>query len=132
MSDFFTIQSYINNFRRHLSSFLKPNIGLSCKVYPVEREGAILEFTIGLGIKNSDEFMPLEQTINIALSKIPQHAFGGNLDGFTFGGTNVIAEENRIILIKGGNSSDEWNDEGAKSDVRRVVPAELGENDENR
>lgn len=76
--------------------------------------------------------MPVESTINTALSKISQRAFGGNLDGFAFSGTNVIAEGNRIILIKGGDSSDEWNDEAAKSDVRRVVPSGHGENNENR
>ena len=64
--------------------------------------------------------------MNVALSKIPQRAFGGNFGGFLFGGTNVIAEGNRIILIKGGNGSEEWSDEGAQSDVKRVVPPAKG------
>ncbi len=126
MKDTKIIQSYINNFRRHLSPFLKPNIGLSCKVYPAELNGAILEFTIDPGIANDDDFMPPEPTVNDALSKIPQRAFGGNLGGFLFGGTNVIAEGNRIILIKGGDDRKEWSDEAAQSDVKRVIPPAKG------
>lgn len=117
-----TIQAYINNFRRHLSPYLKPNIGLSCKVYPAEGSGAILEFTIGPSIANDDEFMPIEHTVNDALAKIPQRAFSGNLGGFLFGGTNVVMEDKRIILIKGGNDDTEWNDEAALSDVKRILP----------
>lgn len=126
MKDIKTIQSYINNFRRHLSPYLKPNMGLSCKAYPAESSGAILEFMIGPGIANDDEFMQLEPTVNDVLSKIPQRAFGGNLGGFLFGGTNVITEDNRIILIKGGNDAEEWSDEGAQSDVKRVLPPSKG------
>lgn len=126
MEDKEAIQGYINNFRRHLSPYLKPNIGLSSTVYPSESTGAIVEFTIGQGIANSDEFMESEPTVSDALSKIPQHAFGGELGGFHFAGTNVIAEDNRIILIKGGNDEKEWSDEAAQSDAKRVLPPSTG------
>jgi hypothetical protein len=126
MNNTTTIQTYINDFRRHLSRYLKPNIGLACKAYPAQGSGAILEFTIRRGIANDDKFMVVEPTVNDALGKIRQHAFGGDLRGFVFAGTNVVMEKDRIILIKGGNDESEWNDEGAQSDVKKILPASAG------
>jgi hypothetical protein len=105
-----------------LSPFLKPNIGLSCNAFPTDSNGAILEFTMGEGIKNDDEFMDIEPTVSDALSKIEQKAFGGNLSGFQFGGTNVIAEGNRIIIIKGDDNLDQWDDRSANDDVKKFLP----------
>ena len=120
------IQEYINNFRRHLAPYLRPSVGLTCKVYPAIESGAILEFSIGPGLSNTDEFHPPSQTVNEALSKISQRAFGGNLTGFRFGGTNVVMEDNRIILIKGEDHEDQWNDQGALADVKRILPPRPG------
>ena len=121
MIDKSTIQTYINNFRRRLTPFLRPSIGLTCLVHPAEAGGVILEFKVGPGIENDDVYKPPTPTLGKALSQIEQHAFGGNLDGFTFGGTNVILEKDKIILIK-DESSSEWNDAAADRDVRRVLP----------
>jgi len=115
------IQQYINNFRRHLAPYLRPSIGLTCKVLPAEESGAILEFSIGAGISNTDEFRPTSRTVSDALAGISQRAFGGNLAGFRFGGTNVVMEDNRIVLIKGEDGEALWSDEGAKHDVARIL-----------
>ena len=114
------IQEYINNFRRRIAQFLKPGIGLACNIYPAHSGGAILEFMIEPRIENDDNYMDISPTVTDALSKIKQRAFGGNLRGFIFSGTNVILEENRIILIK-DESSDEWSDNAAQRDVDRVL-----------
>lgn len=120
------IQSYINNFRRHISPYLKPNIGLNVVAHPSKNKGAILEIKIGPSIENDDEFFDATSTVNEALEKIPQKAFGGNLKGFNFGGTNVIMEPERIVLIKGGDSEEEWSDSGALEDVKRILPKPKG------
>jgi hypothetical protein len=120
------IQEYINNFRRHLAPHLRPSIGLACKVFPAIESGAILEFSIGPGISNTDEFRASSQTINEALSGISQRAYGGNLGGFRFGGTNVVMEDNRIIFIKGEDDQDQWNDQAALADVKRILPPRPG------
>jgi hypothetical protein len=127
MTDKKVMQEYINNFRRKISRFLKPGIGLTCIVYPVEKSGAILEFTIGPGVENADKYMKVSPTVGNALSNIKQHAFGGNLDAFVFGGTNVILEANRIIFIK-DNSQSEWSDKAAQQDVDRVQQVPQGAN----
>lgn len=126
MNDPKIIQKYINNFRRHLAPYLRPSIGLACKVFPAVESGAILEFSIDSGIANTDEFRPFSRTVNEALSSISQRAFGGNLAGFRFGGTNVVMEDNRIILIKGEDDPNQWNDQAALTDVKRILPPRLG------
>ncbi len=46
-----------------------------------------------------DEYLDVTQTVNDALKGIEQNTFGGNLDGFRFGGTNIIMEPARIVLL---------------------------------
>jgi hypothetical protein len=121
-----TLQKYINNFRRHLAPYLRPGVGLACNVFPAEATGAILEFTIGSDIANGDVFQPAAKTVNQALSELRQNAFGGNLDGFRFSGTNVIMEDKRIILIKGDDYAEFWNDNAAAEDVKKLLPPQQG------
>jgi hypothetical protein len=121
MQDRKLIQSYINNFRRHIVAFLRPGIGLACKVHPAKKEGAVLEFLIGPDVQNDDEYFPVEETVSAILRHVPQRMVGGNLDGIKFGGTNISMEPNRIVLIKGEDSDGLWNDDGAKHDVERIV-----------
>lgn len=125
MTDRKIIQEYINNFRRRIARFLKPGIGLACNVYPAESGGAILEITIGPGLENDDIYKENSQTLSDALSKIKQRAFGGDLEGFVFGGTNVILEDNRIIFIK-DDSRSVWTDQAAQHDLGRVLPKSQG------
>ena len=110
------IQSYINNFRRRLARYLKPGFGLLCNIYPADNGGAVLEFNIGSALENDDVYHPKSKSLGSALSKIEQHAFGGDLEGFSFGGTNTILEGNRIIYVKAPDFK-EWSDSAAAKDV---------------
>lgn len=125
MKDKKTIQTYVNNFRRRLSPHLKQGVGVSCNVHPAEEGGAILEFSLGPSIENTDEYHEISTTVSGALSSIPQSAFGGNLDGFRFAGTNVIMEKDRIIFIK-DNSPSEWGDDAAAKDISSVLSKPSG------
>ena len=115
------IQTYINNFRRHIAPFLRPGIGLRCNVHQAISGGAILVFQVGSIVENDDVYESPKPTIGNALSTIKQRAFGGNLEGFTFSGTNVILEQNNIILIKDSSDS-QWTDSAAEQDVQSVLP----------
>lgn len=120
MTDEKLIQEYINNFRRRIAQYLKTDIGMTCNVYPAVSGGAVLEFTIGPGVKNDDIYKEVSPTVGRALSRIRQQAFGGNLDGFVFSGTNVIVEDYRIIFIK-DDSHSQWSDSAAQYDLNRVL-----------
>jgi len=113
-------QSYINNFRRRLAPLMKPGLGMQCNVYPSSDGGAVLEFEIGPATENDDNYHEESKSLGAALSNIDQRAFGGNLEGFSFGGTNTILENNRIIYIKEANPK-EWSDEAAVKDVSGLL-----------
>jgi len=115
------IQGYINNFRREFSNYLKPGIGMVFRVIPVVNEGAILEVDLKPNVKNADIYMEPEQTVNKALGNIKQSAFGGNLEGFRFGGTNTILEPNKIIFIKGEDDQNIWDANAVKNDIKTLV-----------
>jgi len=125
MKDKKTIQTYVNNFRRRLSPHLKPGVGVSCSVHPAEEGGAIVEFSLGPSIENTDKYQNISTTVSGALSSIPQKAFGGNLEGFRFAGTNVIMEKDRIIFIK-DDSPSEWSDEAAEKDILSILSKPSG------
>lgn len=115
------IQAYINSFRKILSPYVKPGIGMTCNVLPANDQGAILEFVLGLDIKNEDIYKESEPTINVALKKINQHMIGGNIENIHFGGTNISLEGNRIILIKAEDRIEEWDEKAAQLDASRII-----------
>jgi hypothetical protein len=120
MTDKSRIQTYINNFRRRLTPSLRPGIGLRCNVYPATSGGAVLVFRVGPNVENDDVYELASPTLGSALSTIEQHAFGGNLEGFSFGGTNVILEQDKIIFIK-DDAASEWSDSATEKDVQSVL-----------
>jgi hypothetical protein len=83
-------------------------------------EGAIIEITIGQGVINRDIYEKPYAKMAEALATIKQNAFGGNLRGFVFKGTNIILEPNRIILLK-DDMPPEWSDHAAAKDVSAVL-----------
>jgi hypothetical protein len=52
---------------------------------------------------------------------LPQRAFGGDLSGVTFLGKNVVAQGNKLIIIKGDNSKEAWSGEEASKDAIEEV-----------
>lgn len=115
-----TIQKYINNFRRHLSTRLRAGIGLKAYIYPTISQGAVLVFKLGNNLENDDIYAPPSGSIGEVLStKVKQNAFGGNLTGITFSGTNTILDQDRIIFIK-DSSPNEWTDSAAKNDINKL------------
>jgi hypothetical protein len=121
MKDRDKIQYYINSFRNKFSNYLKPGVGVKCKVYPVRGEGAALEFYVGKNEINKDDYRGTYDTLNDVIKDIDQSAFGGNIDAFNFTGTNYVLEDNRIILIKGSDSKKLWNQNSAKRDIKKIV-----------
>lgn len=113
------MQAYVNNFRRRIARRLLPGFGLRSTIYPTPEGGAVLVFHPGKGIQNDDEYMQL-QPVAKTLADLKQHAFGGNLQGFRFHGTNTVLEPDRIILIK-DDSPAVWTDEAAQEDVQRIL-----------
>ena len=125
MQDQKTIQTYINNFRRNVAPFLGPGIRLSCEVHPAFQDGAILQFLIGPDVSNVDQYFEPTDTVNSALRNVPQRMVGGDPNAIRFSGTSISMKANRIILIKGEDSLDLWDDKGAQADVRHIVDVHM-------
>ena len=125
MQDQKTIQAYINNFRRNITPFLRPGIGLSCEVHPAVQDGAILQFFIGPDVSNVDQYFEPTDTVNSALRNVPERMVGGDPNAIQFSGTSISMKPNRIILIKGEDSLDLWDDKGARADVRHIVDVHM-------
>jgi hypothetical protein len=124
------LKKYAELFRRSLSKFLAPGIHVRTVIYPVDQDGAVFEFLLN---KEADETENVERTrptVGAVLGSIPQRLFAGQIEGVRFGGTNISLEDNRILVIKGGDSPNEWSGNAVISDVRRVVSTSLGSKSE--
>ncbi|KJF88236.1 hypothetical protein [Photobacterium phosphoreum] len=115
-----TVQMYINSFRSEFSQYLKNNIGLITSVYFAKTGGAIIEIELSVGGKNKDKYKGTSQNLGNALKNVKQSTFGGNLNGFSFVGTNIILEPSKIILIK-SDSPNEWSSTSAKNDIDKII-----------
>lgn len=113
------IQHYINNFRRELSIYLKPDFNLKAIIYPAI-EGAIIELEFRKDQPTKDEFRKSENTLGEQLDKINQKIFAGNSNGLKFSGTNIFLEPGKIIIIKDSNDT-EWSISKAKEDVEKLL-----------
>jgi hypothetical protein len=121
MDDRPTIQKYVNNFRRYISRFLKPNIGLESRIHPSTQSGAVLEFSLGEDVQNSDYYLPSSESVNASLATVGQRALSGDLSAVQFSGTSAVLEPGRIILIKGEDDPTQWSDNAASKDVQKVI-----------
>lgn len=113
------IQAYVNNFRRRITPLLKPGIGLKCEIYPTLDGTTVLVFWPGTNVENDDVHKKPQPTGEI-FAGLKQRAFGGDLSGIRFGGTNTILEPDKIILIKDSSPSS-WTDLSAQKDVDRII-----------
>ncbi|WP_395075858.1 hypothetical protein [Flavobacterium sp.] len=113
------IQLYLNNFRRLISPYLRKDINFKSIIYPANN-GAIIELKFQITAPIKDEFRKNEESVTDSLKRINQHAFGGNLAGFIFSGTNIVMVEGRIIIIK-DKEDIQWTEEQVKKDVEKII-----------
>lgn len=115
-----TIQRYVNNFRRQLSIYLKPNIGLQIDIYNCSSEGGIIALFFKPGGKSSDNHIVKYNKISDALKDMNQMFFGGDLSGLHFSGTNIMMDHEKILLIKDTNPN-EWAESKLKEDLKSII-----------
>ena len=115
-------EKYGSSFMNNIRKILKPGIGAEITSYLSKKDGSLICFKLRQG-ENKYDFKELEEDkgISEALKEIPQRAFGGDLSGIKFGGTNTIIEGDKIILIKGGNERELWNQDIAKIDSKKII-----------
>ncbi len=111
------IQNYINNFRRLLSQYLKPNVGLQSIVYQYD-EGCVILFDLGLNCSNKDDYRSTSRNITEVLGRT--NLFEKEHTNYTFTGTNILLVSNKILIIK-DNNPDEWTIDKTKEDIKKIL-----------
>lgn len=120
------LKKYTELFLRNLEKFLAPGVSIKTKIYPVEAQGAVFEFTFNRDGERTVELAKVMPTVGHVLSVVPQRLIGGNIKGVTFGGTNIYMEGDRLLLIKGEDDQNSWDGNAVNDDVRRVASTSQG------
>ena len=113
------IQHYLNNFRRELSHYLKPDFNLKAIIFPSD-EGAIIEFEFRKDQPTKDEFRKHESTLAEQFHKVHIKILDDSNAAIRFTGTNIFLEPGKVFVIKDSNE-DEWTLERAKDDVKKLI-----------
>lgn len=114
------IIKYTNGFRKSLTNHLKENIGIEIDIYNCGIEGAILNVIFKSNSFSLDREMNNYNSISDALKTIKQNFYGGNLSGLKFKGTNIMMDNNRILIIKDSDPS-QWSSEKQREDVNKII-----------
>lgn len=120
------LKKYSELFKRNIEKYLAANVAIKTTIYPVEGPGAVFEFVFNKESDNSENVEQIKPSVSSVLSSIPQRFVPGNIEGFTFGGTNIYMEGNRLLLIKGEDSPEQWSGAAIQEDVRRVASTSQG------
>jgi hypothetical protein len=113
------IQHYLNNFRRELSKYLKPDFNLKAIIFP-SNEGAIIEFEFRKDQPTRDEFKKHEALISDQLRKVNISSLATDNSSIKFSGTNTFLEPGKIFIIK-DNNQEEWSTMKAAEDVKKLI-----------
>lgn len=116
-------ENYFREFKIIHRTILNPKYGYRIKAFASKQQGSLIFFSFEEGADEFSSYKVIDDRIGAALREIPQKAFGGNLEGINFGGTNIIREADRLILIKGDNTKNAWSTEEAQKDARIEVNA---------
>jgi hypothetical protein len=119
------LKKYAELFESRLKQYLANGISIHTKIYPSTGEGAVYEFTLNGKDHGKVEVMPSHQSVGEILNVIPQKIVGGDMRNVRFKGTSLSLENNRILVIKGEDSKDQWSGNAASADVDRVVSGAL-------
>jgi hypothetical protein len=120
MNNLKKLKKYANQFIERLKPSIRDGYTLSVVIHPANSKGAVLEFEI-TDKKSVVSLAPSTKKLNDTLQNIEQKFITGNIQSVTFGGTNVYMDGNRIILIKGDDEHESWNNSAVESDIERVL-----------
>ena len=130
MQDKKRLGNYVSAFANNLSHRLAPNIEIYTIVHPAESEGAVIELRLEKGAGGKVHYESPTSTVNDALSVVPQNLVTGDLSDVRFRGTNISMQGNRIVLIKGDDTDEQWSDASAVADINRIFGLSEGSDDD--
>ena len=111
------LTTYLINFRRLFSKYLKPDVGVQIIAYPFDK-GAIIIADPKFNIPNKDEIRSESADINEAMKRT--NLFENPSEANIVSGTKIIISDSKIIIIK-EDKEGQWTEESANSDIHKVV-----------
>jgi len=99
---------------------LRPDISYQANAIVSERHGALIFFKFRKGSRRFS-FRKIRKPIGVALQDLPQRGFKGDLSNVIFGGTNVVVEGSKLIIVKGSNQKEDWSPMEARIDANRQI-----------
>ncbi|MCS5423084.1 MULTISPECIES: hypothetical protein [Psychrilyobacter] len=120
MENIKVLEKYSKTLKKELKKKLKSGLEINSVIYPVEKEGAVFEFTIDK-TKKSKRIERKRRSVNEVVSNSSQNIITGNINSASFSGTNIIMNKNKITIIKGGNEKEEWNNKQIEKDIRIIL-----------
>lgn len=117
-----TIKKYVTVFIAIHRKILNPIYSYSVKCFISKTQGAIVWFQFVRDKKSKFDIQYVDTTIAQILATIPQHAFefGENVN-VRFEGTNIIRENDKLLIIKGSNGKEAWSATQAILDAKKEV-----------
>lgn len=112
-----TINSYLVNFRRFISPYLKKDVSMKASAYPYDK-GAIMVMEMDFNGSSNTEFKAESSDFPSAMSKT--NLFDAPEDASPVNGTKIISQRNKIIVIK-GDSPEIWSEKSSKNDVENLL-----------
>ncbi|MGF1680187.1 hypothetical protein [Photobacterium minamisatsumaniensis] len=121
------LKKYVELFNRHISRYLAQNISVKTVIHPVSTSGAVFEFIFNDDDDETISHGATRASVGDVLINIPQSMVKGNIHNFTFSGTSLYLESNRIVVIKGEDTPREWDGNAVIKDIGRIVNSSNGE-----
>jgi hypothetical protein len=117
----FDLRRYCYVFISIYQKVLRPGVKFDAWAIVSREQGALVFFEFRTGATGKIKFETTDRPIGKALEKLPQRAFRGNLSSVKFLGKNVVAERNKLIIVKGDNSKEAWSAGEARKDAIEEV-----------
>lgn len=111
---------YCEEFISKHRTILRPDLNYNIQAIVSRKEGSLIFFEFKTGPRRF-RYKQIDKPIAMALMQLPQRAFGGDLSGVKFGGTNIVREGNKLIIIKGDNSKEAWSKKEAIKDALKEI-----------
>ncbi len=117
-----TMKKYAYTFIRIHRRILNPVFSYSIRCFVSMAQGAMVWFQFIQNKKPKFSFQYIDGPISQILSAIPQQAFKFSPStSVLFEGTNIVRENNKLLIIKGSNRKDAWSIRQAELDAMKEV-----------
>jgi hypothetical protein len=121
------VKEYVDTFIKFHRPILRPEYNYEVKAFVSKQQGSLVWFQF-VTCDGGFSFSFLDEPISDKLAEIPQRGFAiSKGSGVVFRGTNIVREEDKLIIIKGSNGPEAWSKDEARRDAQNEVNSILSQ-----